>query len=310
MGWHPNCLPSKNGRKGRRTNILGIRCILLSLYFFINNFFTIASAKSDKADFLVLENPTALFILNKYEQRISSGEEKLFRPYCALQIIERNAILSDNFTTAINVLINDEKYFLLTDENQELINLTRTGYHHFFLNSEVLDDTVHITQSNRIYLESPNSKNVRRRYLEKGVLLRRIFQKNNDFYIQLLNSDKSFGWSNLARGQYWQFIEKPKVNSTIIPTTITQHIKNILQRSNRVLKNLFEYFNKNTSEYLPIAQWQMEIYDDKIICTLSGNYSPEQLTESTPYLVNELDNILMGTGLSLEVKKGHIEILK
>lgn len=310
MAWHPNCRPSKNGRKGRRTRISGIRCILLSLYFIINTTFSIAAAQSVKADFLILENPTALFILNKYEQRISFQEEKLFLPFCAFQIMNRNEILSDNFTTAFKVLINYKQYFLLTDEKQKLINLNQAGYYQFFENGKVLNDTIDITQSNVIYLESPDPTNKKKRYLEKGVSVRRIFQKNNKYYVQLLNLDKSLGWANLEHDKYWRLTEKRMVYSTTTPSQVVQKIRNILQRTNRILESLFQYFNRNTNQQLPIVQWQMEIIDNKILCTLSEPYSLEQLTESTQYLINELDTTLMGTGLSLELKKGHIEIAK
>lgn len=300
----------KSGRKGRRIRILVFLFTLFSLFFFINTGFSFAADKTEKADFLILEKPTALFILNKYEQKISYQEEKVFTPFSAIRILNNNEILSDNFTTAYKVIIRNDIYYLLTDEDRKLINLSQAGFYNYIKNTNVLNDTVYITKDNRIYLHPPDAKNKNRKYLDSGTSVKRIFTLNKKVYAQILGFDQSYGWSNLEQRQYWQFVKISSSYSESIPSEIRESIRNSINRTNQSITKLFQFFNSETRKNLATPQWQMEVYGDRIICYLSDDNTRTGFKESTHYLINELDNILIGSGLNLEVKMNRIEIIK
>jgi hypothetical protein len=248
--------------------------------------------------------------LNKYEQKISYQEEKIFTPFSALQILNNNEILSDNFTTAYKVINKNNIYYLLTDEDKKLINLSQAGFYNYIKNTNVLNDTVYITEDNRIYLYPPDAKNNNRKYLDSGTSVKRIFTHNKRVYAQILGFDHSYGWSNLEQRQYWQFVKTPSSYSELIPSEIRESIRNSINRTNQSITKLFQFFNSETKKNLATPQWQMEVYGNRIICYLSDDNTSTGFKESTPYLINELDNILIGSGLNLEVKMRRIEIIK
>ena len=81
-----------------------------------------------RADFLIIENPGALKIYNKYEQQITNNESLLFEPYCALRLISTNITLSDNFTLADKIKLYDDYFYLLKDDKNEFRLSRSPGY--------------------------------------------------------------------------------------------------------------------------------------------------------------------------------------
>jgi hypothetical protein len=265
-------------------------------------------AYSQTADFIVTENPLVLHILNKYEQKISFREEKLFSPYCAVQIISREETLSDNFTPAIKVKLRNQTFYLLSDENNQALNVNNAGYFKIYSKVRILNDTEKVVKDNSVMLEPPHPEMSKKQYLPRGTRIKRIFIYRDRFYGQTLGLDSVYGWSDIRGKGGWEKDEIAVFPSPTIATEIVNRIRDKITNSNQTLRNLFEFFNIETNADLPIPQWQIDVSENKILCTLTNYPQQKHFQESTNHLINELEYILLGSKLRIESKQNKIVI--
>ena len=277
---------------------------ILPIFFCLNLYFSFAQT----TDFIIVENPSALHILNKYEQKISFQEEKLFLTNCALEIINRRETLSDNFSSAVKVKIKNDIFYLLLDQDDQIKNSNGAGYLRIYTKTKLVNDTIEVIKDKTVYLESPDPKSNQKRFLPPGIRLRRIFKSNNKYYCQVMDSESIYGWSTFTVSAGWRLLVASQSSSETIPPEIIGSIQKKITDTNQTLQNLFKYLNAETNENLTIPQWEVEVFLDRIICTFNHHFPPQYFKESTSYLVDKLEYILLGSKLHLVTGQNKITI--
>ena len=97
---------------------------------------------TDTVDLFLVEHPRALTIYNKYQQDISFKESRLFRPYIPMEIVQYDALMSDNFTHCMIVRIHNNMFYLIKEDEKTLAQIDRAGFNVYLARCSVVMDTV------------------------------------------------------------------------------------------------------------------------------------------------------------------------
>lgn len=272
----------------------------ITIFFFV---FAYSSARGQggKADFLILENPHELLILNKYQQSLTPKEKRLFVKRVALQIIKSDDLLSDGISAAWRVRLFNSDYFLPLDENGNYIGGNASGQINTVENAKIVNDTIKIISDKKILVHaslSGKKPSVEPSYLRKDDVTVRLFKKGRNFYIYLPGAKPRYFWSRLSNTSAWKKVNtEAHPASRTIPDKIKDKIINRLQAANQSYNNFFNYLNGVTSNTLTIPQWTLEFSDELISFRLYPTEYQVKLKSSTEYLLRDIDNILLGTTL-------------
>lgn len=274
-----------------------------------------AQSAGEKVDFLIVEHPSALLIYNKYQQKLSYQEQAKLLPYHPMQVLEEDTHLNDGYTPCMKVRMDNNTYFLIKDEEGNFVNEGGIGYHSLFQNCTVLQDTAEVLSNRTIFISKTptyqSTNQSQKHFLQKGDRLLRLFSLGGYVYVQTLAAEKDFGWCNLSentRNQSWRMVHQTIRQQKGIPTEISQRIESNIQEVNFLLEQLFTYFNRETAEDKPIPRWKIDASDTRITCSLNDPQYIGAFPESTRYLMNSLENAVLGTPYSVFHDGGVIEV--
>ena len=294
-----------------RTSLLPYLCHLVFLYVL-----TVLPAHGQAArtvDFFVAENPRALSIYNRYQQKISLAEGRLFQPFVPMEVVEYNATLSDNFTRCMTVKIGVATFFLLRDDDNALTNDHEAGYVGAFRNCTVVNDTVQVMLDN-VHTVAPRFSASDEINLRKNILVKRLFRKGRSDFVQILGRTAVYGWTYFSpkkQNNTWKIYQAggPAVAGAI-PDRVSNRVKTRIREVNNILRDLFTQLNAESNGVRPVPQWQIDITETQIVCTMSDPVYADRFSESMQYIINDLDNVVRGTDLAVRYTDGIIEIKK
>lgn len=259
-------------------------------------------------DFLIVEKIEQLSIYNKYQQEASRRERQLFAPFAPIKILKANDVLGDGFTYCMQVENEGQIFYLLREKDGGLSQSGALGHETIFTNAIILLDTVQILTERSLLLSPINSQ---ARHLSSRDLLVRIFRHQSLTYCRTLSAPPVFGWVDFngkTEGVIWSALQHRTSPGTSITPLVSQKILKRVEEVNRVLARLFLFFNSRTNQQKQTPAWTMEASSNVITCTLGGTASAEQFQQSTFYLVNEIENIALGSEFQVTRSPGRIEI--
>ncbi len=265
-----------------------------------------------KADFLIVENIDRYTVLNRYEQPLTGTMKKQFLPFSPLQIIDDETTLGDQITKVLTVLYDQKEYFLLKDENGNLVGDKKNRYNRRYRNCTVTGDTIQITRARAVFLAQKYPSQGKRFYCKKGEQCIRIFSYKGYHYVKTIGASARFGWSSLGAKKLWKVVRNvtPKREYNL-DAVLKDRIVARLEKANKAYRDYFTYFNELTKMEKSIPRWRYSFGENMVRCTLTEPYkSTEQLEESTYYLVQDLENMLIGKSFTVEYRTGEIVITK
>lgn len=258
--------------------------------------FSFRIIQGQTADFLIAENPSNLTIYNKYQQYISSQVRDQYAPFTPFRIVQENEILSDQITMASRVLFNHQVLFLLKNEEKRYFP-ENNGYIKLFKNCEIYDDTIRVLKNLRVStFKKPEElyKKNRHNYLQEGQLCNRIFKFRNLYYVKLMSDSTLFGWTLLPRNG-WEINRQSNFSFTTVPENLISRLQLRIESVNQDYENMFNYFNKKYNQEKRIPNWILEISENQIQGTLNDPSLKAQLKNSNRYLMQDIDNIFLGS---------------
>ena len=258
--------------------------------------FSFRIIQGQTADYLIAENPSNLTIYNKYQQHISDQLRDQFVPFTPFRIVHENEILSDQITLASRVLFNHQVLFLLKNE-QERYSPENNGYIKLFKNCEIYGDTIRVLKNLRVStFKKPKElyKKNRHNYLQEGQLCKRIFKYRNLYYVKLMSDSTVFGWTLLPRNG-WEINRQSNFSFAIVPENLISRLQLRIESVNQDYENMFNYFNKKYNQEKMIPNWILEISENQIQGTLNDPSLKAQLKNSNRYLMQDIDNIFLGS---------------
>ncbi|MBL7961382.1 hypothetical protein JNL27_14205, partial [bacterium] len=169
------------------------------------------------SDYLIVENPFELRILNKFEQTLGQTESTKLYPFMPLEIINSRILMSDHLTTGIKVRSGTDIYILLSDANGQPVNIASAGSWKIYYGVKAFSDTITILQENAMGLYSgiipSSSVNRSLRSTEK---LLRIFLWDKWTYVYSMTDHKA-GWVALRlEGESWTKLSAPKTKLFVL----------------------------------------------------------------------------------------------
>ncbi|MGA2507701.1 MAG: hypothetical protein ABSF80_09520 [Chitinispirillaceae bacterium] len=263
-------------------------------------------------DYFIVADPTIYTIYNQYQQPLSASEMAQFVAYAPFQIINKKVTLGDQITHAVEFLFQQKTYYLLMADDGKYTGEKSNTCRQIFFNVEAIGDTIE-TLADGLLMVSGTRRNVP---ITKGTLLIRVFKSGPRFYIAALNDRITYGWSLLEPKRMWRksartIFSKNAVKDTGLSETLKQRILTQIASANELYKTCFSHFNSLTGDDKAVSQWRCEINGNCMYCKLVGpDGNADQLSISSQYLVQEIENLLMGTDFGVVCKKGEIVIEK
>jgi hypothetical protein len=267
-----------------------------------------AQARGGNADFLVVEKVEGLLIYNKYQQEASTRERQVFVPFEPMRILNAHETLADGFTHCMRVEVDGQSFYLLKDNEGTLSGSGPLGVERTFTNAAVILDTIQILANRHIRLSPVNSSAPQ---LLSNERILRIFRHQDRFYCRTLDSQPTYGWVSFAgtrEGRDWEVLHHEPIANAAVPPNVVQKIQARLDETNSLLGRLFTFFNIQTHQQKPPPRWNIETSGNAVFCTLEGASSNDDFEQSTFYLVNAIENIVMGSEYEVTHSPGRIEI--
>jgi hypothetical protein len=265
-------------------------------------------ARSNGDSFLVLQHPGRLLVFNKYQQQATEAQLKLLAPFAPMRILKSDALLADGFTPCMQVELGGEIFFLLKDKRGKLISSGPPGFEQTFRGATLLLDSVQILIGRSVRFSPIDASP---EFLQPGEKVVRIFRYRDAVYCARAGVTPAYGWAGLTGkggGKFWRVIAAQGSLRTSIPPLIVERIRSRVTGMNQLLVRLFEHFNTETHQQKAVPRWTMETLHGAISCTLDGAPQGEYLERSTPYLVRDIENIVLGSSLEVSHAPGKIEI--
>lgn len=270
-------------------------------------FFLCHLTTAAQSDFLIITNPDKLSILNQYEQPLSVSEKKSLLPFMPFQIIDQKETLGDQITEVMRCNNLENTYFLLKNENGGFTSTEHVTFQNI-KNSTILNDTVEVISNFALSQKFP-TKGIESA-IKKGETVVRIFQNGSNTYLLRLSKPQVYGWCAVPNVfKKAKKIEPKEV--TVNFTDIAQRIQKRLDAANELYKNYFGYFNKLTSQQKSVPYWQVVAENGNYRCTLKGaQQTTSQLQQSTDYIVQDIEKLLLGKPFSVSNSGNLITIVQ
>ena len=263
-------------------------------YFLFLSFSIISSLTAQSSNCLILEKPSELRILNKFEQTLGPSESLKLYPFMSFEIIHDRVLMSDRITTAIKVKSGETMYFLLSDANGQPIHISAAGSWKMYYGVHTLSDTIVILKDDEIALQTgiaPQQSEIR--FLKKDEKALRLFSWNGWTYLYVFH-EHSAGWTQLgSRGTSWNTGNTAKANRITL-SDVESNIQDVIDRTNSLLKDIYAALNRIEQRNETPPHWELKREKNKLICALVPDSARVAFTESTKSLKQEFENNLIG----------------
>jgi hypothetical protein len=266
-------------------------------------------AGTDAVQFLVVERPDRLVLLNRYQQNLSASELALFRPFAPLKVLNMRDHLGDGFTPCMRVELEGGEYFVVRETDGRLSGELRAGRSRTYMGTALSRDTVQVLARGLRFVRADGSGGTS---LSTGEKLIRVFSANGMTYVLRRSNPPSYGWVALTPAgarREWQAqhgVSMP--HETGIPGRVRDSVQAALARTNVLLAHLYSFFSQQTGRPKEAPQWHLEASSSMLRCTLMGGSPERDFPESTRYLVRDIETFVLGTGLGVYRLAERIEI--
>lgn len=266
--------------------------------------FLSASYGASNATFLILGNSSVAPLLDKFEQPVNKNGANGLLPHTPLRVVTAHELLGDQITAAIRVTYNKNIYFLVINDNGTQKSL------HTFEHCTVLEDTVIVAATSVPLFRTYPPQSPASRGCKKGTAVARFFSTKGATYLRPLTGDGNFYWTTATSSNF-------QVPAALVPvkqhynfTEYQQRIQKRLTQANTQYDSLFGFFNRITQQQKTVPHWEFSSQPNRYIFTLQGSMeTTKRLAQSTRYLVNDIENILLGKPFSVTCTDNRIEIM-
>lgn len=252
-------------------------------------------------DFVLIENPAQLTIYNKFKQPITEKEKSLFASFKPLQIVKKSGVFNDGVRGYMEIELNNSIFYIVKLNDGDYYNKNASGEWFFYEDSKTFYDTIKIEKRTEYF----NAKKNKTGILENDELLVRIFENNKELYCKVIKSNK-YVWIKNTKEIDFSIINNKRKTNKDINGEIKNKISQKFLESNALMEKLFNYFNKETNKNNKAPKWVVSYSKKEITATLAN--SNDRFNNSIRYLANQIENIILGTGLKLKTESNKIII--
>ena len=169
-----------------------------------------------QGDYLLVEYPARLRILNRYAVDASYSEKVAIPSFAPFSIIAEDTVLGDGFTRCMLIRFQRSRYYLLKSSPDSLINQTEAGRVFYARETRAASDTFQVLTDDLSLLDQPSRQAQALFSLINGDILESHFRIRNFYFVEKKASRPIFGWVQLAirdKGKSWKIQENDSVNT-------------------------------------------------------------------------------------------------
>ncbi len=244
-----------------------LRTILFLLIFVVGGLHS-----QTRSDYILIEHPDKLLLLNKYQQEISQHELNSFKPFTPFLIIEKHTFFADGIRSYLKVALEGEEFYMLTNNDGKIRNAEFVGINKKFTRRKVAGDTIKVIAEKKVRVRMPGTQSYS--YLYPGDKVVRIFRDVSEYYGYNLAGDyycwvkmsppgKYSGWE-----KYVETFEKYRMPRVELESKLIDKI----EQYNELMKNLEAHFNTRFSKDKSFPKWNIEISYDTISISVTGEH--------------------------------------
>lgn len=259
-----------------------------------------------KGDFLIISEPSKLSVFNQFEQTLSESELNGFPPYSPFLIVNRIESLGDQITEALRSKYQGKTFFLLLDGKGSLKGSNSQSYQKIFQNCQIINDTVLLKQTINAYQKFPSGGPITKCIADQPVI--RIFKHSGSYYV-FIPDKRQYGWLNSGTAVFKSISKTPIDSRTFSINDISGMIEARLTAANEIYNQYFGFFNEITLQQKSVPQWKLHNDGKTLKCILSSSVQiNEQLQKSTRYVLQDIEQMLLGKPFSIQYTSGEITI--
>jgi hypothetical protein len=274
------------------------------------------SGAGETADFLVLENPASLEILDRYEQPLASDEKKGLPPFAPFRIVAEQTLLGDGITQVKEVRFDGHPYYLLRSDGAGDPPGVRR-----YRGGRVLDGREAAAGADLPCTQGAKPGS-RPRKLRKGQALQPIFAHGGHAYVKVPGEKAGYAWcplggpfvakANPEREAAERKAEGKGKAATTSGNGLDPGLRSLLgarmESANRTYATYTGAFNKLTGETRQPPRWECAFSPEGMDCDLAGDLRPEELAKSTAVLAEDLRTRLAGRPFAVTLAEREIKV--
>ena len=265
-----------------------------------------------KADYYIITNPVDYNIANQYQQAMSASDKLDKLAGAPLRVENPDLLSGDQISRVAKCFYHGDNYFLLKNDDGKFVG-EKKSERLVFRNCAIVEDTVVIINSGSLKIISLAGQV---RIPGRGEKITRFFKSGTRYYVGAFDEKPFFGWCSMEPETDWRKTEKTAIakerpSDTSLPELYRQRIAEKIASANNAYKACFDHFNARTNDQKSVPSWRCENSGEGIRCELSEQWKTgDRLSESTDALVQELENILLGSDYGVKYEDGVMEIRK
>jgi hypothetical protein len=268
-----------------------------------------ADAQPASAEFLLIEQPGALRIYDRFEQFVPDPGALGLSAFAAVQVTADRSTLGDEITPVMQVRVNGQTHFLIRDpETGGLVGENSVGAVTRVKNARAVWDTVEILADRGVSF-TPASGG-RQRTLAAGARVYRIFVAGGRTYVRTVDAAAEHGWLNggpEADGRLWR---RPASTDREAPSDeppIAARIAERVEETNALMARIYAAVGREASLRLQPPRWNVSTAGPLIRCTLTP-MPADSARGSTVLLGKHLESLTFGTRYRVRTSPGSIEV--
>jgi hypothetical protein len=267
------------------------------------------------ADYIIIGEPSAHSLLNRYEQPLSKEEYRILGKNVPFRITDPDGTLGDQITPAVKAEVSGIVYFMQPAENK--LSGKSSGYYRRFSGCTPIGDTVEILPGNSVSVDDRYPSGGKSAALKAGARLERVFSVQNLFYVRISDSPETYGWC-AGSSNVWRRVKSGTQAKMVRSETADTLSSEIASRAEALIDSanagyivFFEHFNKLTGQDKAIPHWAKDLSGSGIKWILNEPYrSNAQLDASSAELEQQLHQMLAARMFKASYSRGTMLIEK
>jgi hypothetical protein len=282
------------------------------IFIFILN--AVGSLFGQSSDFLIINQPQSLQILNKYEQSLTISELARLAAFLPVEILDSKVQLSDNYTFAYKIRFGGTEYFLPQSITNQLLKEKHAS---LIENVFQVGDTISILEDNKFTLKTPDPEKSDQISIPKNTRVIRIFRKRNDYYVLVPGTINKYGWIRFQDNKYWIVIHHISNRPLLDTTEILNQVQdddlpnneifiNIISKTRKVnalFSDLFRELNTRTGSSKSTPSWTVAESEEKLELQFIPHDYEMYFSRSNARFIQEIEYLLLGSKYRLEPAK-------
>lgn len=268
--------------------------------------FSVFPQSGAKKDFLVVENPSALTIFNKFEQTVTESRKKFFPSFTPFLILNKNEKLSDGFTGVVRTNFRGEEYLILLDIKELTAGNKSENGVYLFENTSVLYDSIQMLKDKIVERIFPESKKIE---FKKGQIFSRIFSDKTGTMV--LNPYGNYGFykhENLKEKSDFKILLVDKLVETGLDKIIISEIRNTVNSFNSTLKSINEYISEKRGVTKEVPRFIISEKPNLLLITFEPEASAKLFSQTQSSLLSEIRLLLIGRKINFNERGNSIII--